>query len=164
MTSSMKVSVLVDNNDGAGLKGEWGLSFYIEYEDKTVLLDAGLSPLFAENAEAEEIPYIYSLFRLSTPQSSRFTDRFCAEWLQWGKQHSDYSDFCTFLRFVFTELGADELQVTADRVHKLNSRKLEQLKLDAETAFASDFAMKEKFELMLSMQPKKRSFFDLFRK
>ena len=47
----MKVSVLVDNNDGAGLKGEWGLSFYIEYEDKTVLLDAGLSPLFAENAE-----------------------------------------------------------------------------------------------------------------
>ena len=121
-------------------------------------------PLFAENAEPEEIPYIYSLFRLSTPQSSRFTDRFCAEWLQWGKQHSDYSDFCTFLRFVFTELGADELQVTADRVHKLNSRKLEQLKLDAETAFASDFAMKEKFELMLSMQPKKRSFFDLFRK
>ncbi len=27
----MKVSVLVDKNDGAGLKGEWGLSFYIEY-------------------------------------------------------------------------------------------------------------------------------------
>ena len=47
----MKVFVLVDNNDGAGLKGEWGLSFYIEYADKTVLLDAGLSPLFAENAE-----------------------------------------------------------------------------------------------------------------
>ncbi len=51
MTDSMKVYVLVDNNDGAGLKGEWGLSFYIEYADKTVLLDAGLSPLFAENAE-----------------------------------------------------------------------------------------------------------------
>ena len=47
----MKVSVLVDNNDGAGLKGEWGLSFYIEYADKTVLLDAGLSLLFAENAK-----------------------------------------------------------------------------------------------------------------
>ena len=47
----MKVYVLVDNNDGAGLKGEWGLSFYIEYTDKTVLLDAGLSPLFAVNAE-----------------------------------------------------------------------------------------------------------------
>lgn len=47
----MKVYVLVDNNDGAGLKGEWGLSFYIEYADKTVLLDAGLSPLFAVNAE-----------------------------------------------------------------------------------------------------------------
>ena len=43
----MKVTVLVDNNDGEGLKGEWGLSFYIEYAGKTVLLDAGLSPLFA---------------------------------------------------------------------------------------------------------------------
>lgn len=51
MTDSMKVYVLVDNNDGAGLKGEWGLSFYIEYADRTVLLDAGLSPLFAVNAE-----------------------------------------------------------------------------------------------------------------
>ena len=47
----MKVYVLVDNKDGAGLKGEWGLSFYIEYKGKTVLLDAGLSPLFAVNAE-----------------------------------------------------------------------------------------------------------------
>lgn len=47
----MKVTVLVDNNDGAGLKGEWGLSFYIEYKGTTVLLDAGLSPLFAQNAE-----------------------------------------------------------------------------------------------------------------
>ena len=47
----MKVTVLVDNNDGEGLKGEWGLSFYIEYKGTTVLLDAGLSPLFAQNAE-----------------------------------------------------------------------------------------------------------------
>ena len=47
----MKVTVLVDNNDGEGFKGEWGLSFYIEYGNKTVLLDAGLSPLFAKNAE-----------------------------------------------------------------------------------------------------------------
>lgn len=46
----MKVTVLVDNTDGASLKGEWGLSFYIEYGDKTVLLDAGLSGLFADNA------------------------------------------------------------------------------------------------------------------
>ena len=47
----MKIYVLVDNNDGDGLTGEWGLSFYIEYRGKTVLLDTGLSPLFAENAE-----------------------------------------------------------------------------------------------------------------
>lgn len=47
----MKVTVLVDNNKGEGLKGEWGLSFHIEYGDIKVLLDAGLSPLFARNAE-----------------------------------------------------------------------------------------------------------------
>ena len=47
----MKIYVLVDNTDGSGLKGEWGLSFYIEYNGKTVLLDAGLSPLFAVNAD-----------------------------------------------------------------------------------------------------------------
>ena len=47
----MKVYVLVDNADGEGLKGEWGLSFYIEYNGRTLLLDAGLSVLFAENAE-----------------------------------------------------------------------------------------------------------------
>jgi 7,8-dihydropterin-6-yl-methyl-4-(beta-D-ribofuranosyl)aminobenzene 5'-phosphate synthase len=59
----MKVTVLVDNRDGEQLRGEWGLSFYIEYtyagaipenngkESRTVLLDAGLSGLFAENAK-----------------------------------------------------------------------------------------------------------------
>ncbi len=47
----MKVTVLVDNTDGIRVKGEWGLSFFIEYDDKTILLDAGLSDLFAENAE-----------------------------------------------------------------------------------------------------------------
>ena len=47
---NLKVSVLVDNEDGNDLKGEWGLSFYIEYGDSVILLDAGLSALFAENA------------------------------------------------------------------------------------------------------------------
>ena len=47
----MRITVLVDNTDGMTLRGEWGLSFYIEYGDKNVLLDTGLSPLFAANAE-----------------------------------------------------------------------------------------------------------------
>ena len=47
----MKVTVLADNIDGENLKGEWGLSHLIEYGDRTILLDAGLSGLFAENAE-----------------------------------------------------------------------------------------------------------------
>ena len=47
----MKIHVLVDNNPAEGLEGEWGLSFYIEYGETTVLLDAGYSPLFAVNAK-----------------------------------------------------------------------------------------------------------------
>ena len=47
----MKATVLVDNIGNELAKGEWGLSIYIEYEGKHILLDAGASPLFAENAE-----------------------------------------------------------------------------------------------------------------
>ena len=121
-------------------------------------------PLFAENAEAEEIPYIYDLFIMNTAQSKEFTSCFCEEWLSQSKRASDYSDFCTFLNFVFTRLGAEETQTVAEKVHKLNSKKTEQLKLDAETAFSKDFAIKEKFNQMLEMQPRKKSFFDLFKK
>ncbi len=46
----LKTSVLVDNEAGIDLKGEWGLSLFIQYGDKTILLDSGLSSLFAENA------------------------------------------------------------------------------------------------------------------
>ena len=51
----MKVTVLVDNTAGVGYQGEWGLSFYIEYGGKRILLDAGLSGLFAKNAEKMDI-------------------------------------------------------------------------------------------------------------
>lgn len=47
----MKATVLTDNTGNNGLTGEWGLSFYIEYRDQKILLDAGQSGLFAENAE-----------------------------------------------------------------------------------------------------------------
>lgn len=48
----MKAVVLSDNIACGDLAGEWGLSIYIEYEDKRVLLDAGASPLFLKNALA----------------------------------------------------------------------------------------------------------------
>lgn len=48
----MKVTVLVDNLGCGELPGEWGLSFFIEYEGKNILLDTGASDLFARNAEA----------------------------------------------------------------------------------------------------------------
>lgn len=47
----MRVSVLVDNIGNKGLPGEWGLSFYIEYKEQKILLDAGQTSLFAENAK-----------------------------------------------------------------------------------------------------------------
>lgn len=47
----MKATVLVDNIGSGALRGEWGLSIYIEYREKKILLDTGASGLFAENAE-----------------------------------------------------------------------------------------------------------------
>lgn len=47
----MKATVLVDNIQNDSLKGEWGLSIYIEYEGKKILLDAGASGLFVTNAD-----------------------------------------------------------------------------------------------------------------
>lgn len=50
----MKVQVLIDNIAGTSgsrkLFGEWGLSVYVEFEDKRYLLDTGASHLFAKNA------------------------------------------------------------------------------------------------------------------
>ena len=46
----MKATVIVDNKKSEDLKGEWGLCIYIEYNGQNILLDAGASDLFAENA------------------------------------------------------------------------------------------------------------------
>lgn len=48
----MKAAVLIDNTGDKKLKGDWGLSFFIEYKNHRILLDfGGKSCLFAENAE-----------------------------------------------------------------------------------------------------------------
>lgn len=52
----MKATVLADNIGEGPLAGEWGLSIYIEYENKKILLDTGASALFVENAKAMDIP------------------------------------------------------------------------------------------------------------
>lgn len=48
---SLHATVLVDNKKSDSLKGEWGLSIYIEYGDQKILLDAGASDLFVKNAK-----------------------------------------------------------------------------------------------------------------
>ena len=47
----MKVTILVDNIENAGVPGEWGFCAYIEHNGKKLLLDTGASNLFADNAE-----------------------------------------------------------------------------------------------------------------
>ena len=47
---NIKATVLSDNIACGELAGEWGLSVYIEYGERKVLLDAGASGLFVENA------------------------------------------------------------------------------------------------------------------
>lgn len=50
----MKVTVLMENTalEGCGLTPEHGLSLYIEYRGRKLLLDAGASEKFADNAQA----------------------------------------------------------------------------------------------------------------
>lgn len=49
----MKLTVLIDNiSKDEKLLSEWGLSVYIEYKDKKILLDTGASGTFLENAKA----------------------------------------------------------------------------------------------------------------
>ena len=49
----MKFSILVDNKtERADCCAEWGLSILIESRGEKILLDTGMSPMFAENAKA----------------------------------------------------------------------------------------------------------------
>ena len=47
----MIAKVLIDNITKNDLISEWGLSFYIEYNDHKILLDTGASGNFVENAK-----------------------------------------------------------------------------------------------------------------
>ena len=46
----MKIHVLIENTTDSDLQCEHGLSLYIEYKGKKILLDAGSTEVFAENA------------------------------------------------------------------------------------------------------------------
>jgi 7,8-dihydropterin-6-yl-methyl-4-(beta-D-ribofuranosyl)aminobenzene 5'-phosphate synthase len=47
----MKISILVDNTPGINTKAEFGLSFFIEHNGKTILFDTAQTNLFLENAK-----------------------------------------------------------------------------------------------------------------
>ena len=50
----MKIHVLIENTTDSDLQCEHGLSLYIEYQDKKILLDAGSTDVFAENFQMPE--------------------------------------------------------------------------------------------------------------
>ena len=47
----MKVQILIENTTNSSLTAEHGLSIFIEYNDKKILLDAGTTAAFIDNAE-----------------------------------------------------------------------------------------------------------------
>ena len=51
----MIAKVLIDNITKNDLISEWGLSFYIEYQDHKILLDTGASGNFVENAKQMDV-------------------------------------------------------------------------------------------------------------
>ena len=50
-----KITIVVDNKSFDYINGEWGLSVYIQYAEKKILLDAGASNLFLENMKKLDI-------------------------------------------------------------------------------------------------------------
>ena len=52
----MQIEILTDNNTKDTLQAEWGLSLLIEYEGHLLLLDAGATGIFADNARQLGIP------------------------------------------------------------------------------------------------------------
>ena len=47
----IKVTVLTDNNSSGSLGSEWGLSLWIEFAGKRILMDTGTTSLFLDNAK-----------------------------------------------------------------------------------------------------------------
>ena len=58
----MLVKVLIDNISKDELLCEWGLSVYIEYRDKKILLDGGADNIIREVGETFPEKSIYALF------------------------------------------------------------------------------------------------------
>ncbi len=51
----MKIQVLIENTENAGFVCEHGLSLYIEHNDKKILLDAGATGAFVDNANKMQV-------------------------------------------------------------------------------------------------------------
>ena len=49
----MKVVVLSNNHSACDLSAEWGLSLYVEYNGKKILIDSGLGKLFLEKGKGK---------------------------------------------------------------------------------------------------------------
>ena len=57
----MLATVLIDNISCGEMEGEWGLSIYIEYNEKNILLDTGASDLFAHYDHSDSMATFFNL-------------------------------------------------------------------------------------------------------
>lgn len=136
---------------------------FVSESDGNKYLDWALEPL-AENAPIEDVGYVYSMFRFATAQSVRFAETYAEITIKRGKNDAEFSQLCTFLRFLYTSMGMEEMQSVADMVRKLNQKRTERLRYDASEAFKADYTLLEKFEAMMNLQPRKKSILDLFKR
>ncbi len=123
-------------------------------------------PIFAELLlEPEEIEFVYDRFILSKEQSEMFFEEFAKEFIKLGKDDSDYTRFCHFLKFVFKKGSESDKEVVASLIKKLNSKRMEILTVNAENVFSDAPAQLDAFSELISMPVKKQGFFSgLFKK
>lgn len=120
----MKITVLIDNISKSELLGEWGLSFYIEYEGKHFLLDTGAGAGFLENAKKIGISLDnvdYGVLSHAHYDHSDGMPVFFAEnkkaqfYLRKGSEENCYSRK-GFLRYKYIGIRQGTLQNYADRI------------------------------------------------
>ncbi len=135
-------------------------------EDEWEDLFKWILPIFTELLlSAEEIEFIYDRFILNTEQSGEFFEEFTKEFIKHGKDESDYSELCRFLKFVYKCGSESDKEAVASQIRKLNSKRIEILTLNAETVYQDSPGSQDAFAELMSMPVKKGGFFSsLFKK
>lgn len=120
----MKSTVLIDNiSSEEQLKSEWGLSIFIEYEDKRILLDTGGTEFYLENAKKLGIDISkvnYAVLSHAHYDHAYGMEGFFREnkdakfYLRQGSEENCYSKFWIFNKYIGIKKGT--LETYKDRI------------------------------------------------